>query len=212
MPDSKVSLRTKLKAVISSIPRALVVHKSQQLFEQLLQSPEFQRCRSICAYLSLPNEPDTEPVIREALSARRKVFVPQILPDNFRFANNLQGNCSGMSMQRLCYLDQIKHWPLNKWGIREPPLPDKWDHIEDQMVAQGGVELFLVPGLAFTRSGKRLGRGGGYYDRYLEWYRSQCRSLKLPPPKLIALVFEEQLLDEIDTCTHDIVVDRVIFA
>jgi len=66
----------------------------------------------------------------------------------------------------------------------------------------------LVPGLAFTHSGQRLGRGKGYYDSYLHCYRH------LPgmrPVTTVALAFKQQIFDNIPTCEHDITVDMVLF-
>ena len=65
-----------------------------------------------------------------------------------------------------------------------------------------------MPGLAFTRSGQRLGRGKGYYDSYLQRYR------QLPdvsPVVTIALAFNQQIFDSIPTSDCDINIDMVLF-
>ena len=72
----------------------------------------------------------------------------------------------------------------------------------------GGLDLILVPGLAFTRSGQRLGRGKGYYDRYLHRYR-QLPGMR--PLTTVALAFKQQVFDSIPTSEHDVVVDVVLF-
>lgn len=64
----------------------------------------------------------------------------------------------------------------------------------------------LVPGLAFTREGHRLGRGKGYYDAYLE----KCRRTDSKTLVTIGLAFNEQLVDYIPTHDHDISVQHVI--
>ncbi|KAF7242678.1 hypothetical protein EG68_10275 [Paragonimus skrjabini miyazakii] len=212
MANSKALIRQHMKTLLRSISPTQLAIKSERLAEQLLSSCEYQKCRSIAVYLSLPNEPDTLPVVRDSLSTGRKVFVPQVLSDDLRFVNNLQGNNSGMTMQRLHSLEQLSQWPLNKWNIRSPPLPTKWDQIVDQAVEDGGVDLVIVPGLAFTRNGKRLGRGGGYYDRYLNWCRARSSTSELNWPMLVALAFEEQLMEELPTQPHDVQVNRVLFA
>ena len=61
-------------------------------------------------------------------------------------------------------------------------------------------DLVLVPGLGFSKDGHRLGRGGGYYDRWLESFEG----------KKIGLCFEAQLLQELPTESHDVVMDLVI--
>lgn len=72
----------------------------------------------------------------------------------------------------------------------------------------GGLDLILVPGLAFTRSGQRLGRGKGYYDRYLHHYR-QLSGVR--PVTSVALAFKEQIFDSIPTSEHDVIIDVVLF-
>jgi len=66
----------------------------------------------------------------------------------------------------------------------------------------------LVPGLAFTRSGKRLGRGKGYYDNYLQRYR-QVAGMR--PVFTIALAFKQQIFDNIPTSEYDVNIDMVLF-
>jgi len=66
----------------------------------------------------------------------------------------------------------------------------------------------LVPGLAFSRSGQRLGRGKGYYDSYLQRYR-QLPGMR--PVITIALAFKQQIFDNIPTSQHDVNIDIVLF-
>jgi len=62
------------------------------------------------------------------------------------------------------------------------------------------VDVFLVPGLAFTASGKRLGRGGGYYDKLLSKY---------PDTLKIGITFNERIMQDLPTESHDISMDYV---
>jgi 5-formyltetrahydrofolate cyclo-ligase len=66
------------------------------------------------------------------------------------------------------------------------------------------IDLVIVPGLAFTNKGERLGRGKGYYDRFLATVSSKTRSL--------GLAYDFQILPSIPTTATDVNVDRVIFA
>jgi len=66
----------------------------------------------------------------------------------------------------------------------------------------------LIPGLAFSRSGQRLGRGKGYYDRYLHQYRQQSG---LRPVTTVALAFKQQIFDNIPTSEQDVNIDMVLF-
>lgn len=68
----------------------------------------------------------------------------------------------------------------------------------------GGVDVLIMPGLAFTLNGKRLGRGRGMYEKYLESIRPRFN------PTLIGLAFEVQILREIPHDEHDIKLDTVV--
>jgi 5-formyltetrahydrofolate cyclo-ligase len=64
------------------------------------------------------------------------------------------------------------------------------------------LDVVVVPGLAFTRDGRRLGQGGGHYDRFLPRLRPECRT--------VGAAFAEQLLDDLPTEPHDVRLDLVV--
>ena len=71
----------------------------------------------------------------------------------------------------------------------------------------GGVDLIVMPGLAFSPSGHRCGRGGGYYDTYLARYKQTIGKL----PNLVAVAFNEQVVDDVPTTETDIPVHVVLW-
>lgn len=71
----------------------------------------------------------------------------------------------------------------------------------------GGLDLMIVPGLAFTKRGHRLGGGKGYYDVYVQ----NCSHDPHGRPYTIGLAFKEQILHSIPTDVHDFMVDEVIY-
>lgn len=73
---------------------------------------------------------------------------------------------------------------------------------EDGVVDAAWPDVIIVPGLAFTRDGKRLGQGGGWYDRFLPGRRADCTT--------IGICFAPQLVDDLATDDHDIVLDLVL--
>ncbi|CAL8087263.1 unnamed protein product [Calicophoron daubneyi] len=212
MEEAKALLRLQMLRKLRDMPASYRAFKSDRLVEQLLLSPDFHQSRSISVFLSLPEEPNTWELVRSILSSGRRLFVPQVLPERFRSINNIQGNDSGMCMHRLHSMGQLSMWPMNKWKIVEPPPPKNWTEVVDRAVEQGGLDVIIVPGLAFTSDGHRLGRGGGFYDRYISWYRRIASSQELSNPKLFALAFEEQIVPSIPSEPHDIVVDNVLTA
>ena len=109
-----------------------------------------------------------------------------------------------MDMVLLKDLQDHDALPTTKWDIKQPEATgDRPEAIE---ATADGLDLVLVPGLAFTRCGKRLGRGKGFYDSYFE------RSAKAGkrPKLLLGLAFKEQVLDDIPVDEHDFVLDKVL--
>ncbi|XP_054806995.1 5-formyltetrahydrofolate cyclo-ligase, mitochondrial-like isoform X2 [Prosopis cineraria] len=80
------------------------------------------------------------------------------------------------------------------------------------MQANEPVDLFLLPGLAFDKSGRRLGRGGGYYDNFLRNYQDLAKARNWEQPLFVALSYSEQILDEgvIPTTSSDVPVDVLV--
>ena len=112
-----------------------------------------------------------------------------------------------MGPQSLMEMVQIYDWqdyqnlPLTKWKIKQP----RDDEHRPEALQLGTLDLILVPGMAFTSEGLRLGRGKGYYDKYLS--RVHDQGLK---PKVIALAFKEQILPDIPCGEHDFILDSVV--
>lgn len=94
---------------------------------------------------------------------------------------------------RFLWIEDLDHIAPGAYNIPEP--------IADAPVAEDLTALVLMPGLAFDPQGHRLGYGGGFYDRYLS---------EQPNHPLVALCYGFQMLDHLDTESHDIPVDLVI--
>jgi 5-formyltetrahydrofolate cyclo-ligase len=71
----------------------------------------------------------------------------------------------------------------------------------------GGLDLVLVPGLAFTVKGHRLGRGKGYYDAFL----NRCRAIQATPPFTVGLAFSQQVVADVPTDDTDVCMDLVLY-
>lgn len=96
---------------------------------------------------------------------------------------------------KFIYLDDLRHVERGYSGIPEP--------IEDGPVADDPHALVLMPGLAFDRQGHRIGYGGGFYDKFL--------ALE-PEHPTVALCYDFQVLEQLDTEEFDIPVDLVLWA
>lgn len=157
---------------------------------------------AILSYLALPREVDTEPVNTEALGSGRLLALPRIEGEalSFRTVGSLDGP-----------------WEQSGYRIREPGK-DRPRLALDALLASGTAILLLVPGLAFDREGGRLGRGKGFYDRFLasaDWSRAaDARVAEAPsaPATLISigLCFSDQLVPAVPTGALDRRVDLLV--
>lgn len=138
-------------------------------------------CRSpIAVYLASPQEIDLSPFMRRAFEKNTRVVAPRWNGETYELAV-----LKGLDEARL------RQGPM---GILEP--------VEPEIVQPKEVEVWLVPGLAFTRSGKRLGYGGGWYDRLLSEAPKDARKIG------IAHVF--QVVDDLPSEPHDVELTDVV--
>lgn len=96
---------------------------------------------------------------------------------------------------KFLYLEDLSQVETGYAGIPEP--------IADEPVADDKTALVLMPGLAFDREGHRIGYGGGFYDKFLA---------EEPDHPTLALCYDFQMMDKLETEEHDIPVDYVLWA
>ena len=108
-----------------------------------------------------------------------------------------------MEMVLLKDMSDYELLPVTKWNIKQPPD----DEIREEAIENNELDLMLIPGMAFSDDGKRLGRGKGYYDTYL----SKAKDNLKVPPKTIALAFTQQIVKNVPTDELDFLIDKVIY-
>ena len=134
----------------------------------------------IIAYYSLADEVYTHELIDELLADGKTIYLPRVVSDD--------------EMEVCCCTgkDSLRR---GAFGIMEPA--------GSQISAEERIDAVLVPGMAFDASGHRLGRGKGYYDRFLSSLHSQR-------PRLIGVCFDFQKVDVVPVEPYDISVDMVV--
>lgn len=147
---AKAELRRRMTAVLSSIGADERLAAGRRVAEAMRGQPGYADARLVLAFLSMPAELDTGPAIDAALADGKRVAVPRIDGDDIAFVELSTG---------------WKAWPRDRWGIPTPPTGAAALPFAEIAV---GPTLALIPGLAFDAAGGRLGRGKGYYDRFLE--------------------------------------------
>ncbi len=157
---------------------------SRRIRERLTVLPEVLSARTICVYVSTPDEVETHTLIDWAKRRRKRVVVP----------------CCRDNELHLFELRSMLELAPRTLGILEPR--EELRDVADRWITADQVEVFLVPGVAFDRNGGRLGHGKGYYDRLL--------ARAAPATPKFALAFPWQLVDEIPMGPSDIRMDTVI--
>jgi 5-formyltetrahydrofolate cyclo-ligase len=113
-----------------------------------------------------------------------------------------------MHMVEIKDLQDLHALPKNSWGIPEPSMDEKR---MDSFMA-GGLDLIIMPGLAFDRKGNRIGYGKGYYDRFLSKCYINSEQYAITRPFTIAIALQCQLVEEVPTEVTDLKPDEIICA
>ena len=141
----KKSLRKVMKNEIQELSEEYIAFSNNGIFKNFINLQEFKDAKAIFAYISEKREPDTVRIIQEALEMGKTVALP-VSYDNGR-----------MEPRVIKSLDELV---IGKYGI---PAPRN----DAPLLREEDIDLIVVPGVTFDRKGFRLGRGGGYYDRFL---------------------------------------------
>lgn len=139
--------RSQFRRIRREIPVEIRSHSAVLAAKRLSELDFYQKSDKILVYVSYGDELETGPLIRLALEAEKQVYVP-------RCSREQRGV---MRFYRITDPERDLHPGM--YGIPEPA--------PDTELYPGGGGLCVVPGLAFTPAGYRLGYGGGYYDRFL---------------------------------------------
>ncbi len=181
--QDKAKLRQAVLGKLKQQPTELRHRKSSSILEKVKRTSEFRKGMALMFYIATSGEVDTKPLLLEALREGREVIVPYI----DRKTNSL------ISVQ-IHNPEQDLH--PGTYGILEP-RPDLVCPFDPNR-----LDLVLVPGIAFDKQGHRLGRGKGYYDRFLK---------TLPPHvKCFGLAFDFQIFKSVPTDDFDVSMDRMI--
>jgi 5-formyltetrahydrofolate cyclo-ligase len=156
---------------------------SAAIVSRVVALDTWSHSRTVHSYVdSMAGEVQTHELIQLALDQGRNVVVPVVPPDRQRRLRHA----------RVFSLEEdLAEGPM---GLRQPPV-DLFGFDDFS-----SLDLIIVPGLAFSSNGDRLGMGGGYYDRFLA---------EVAAPK-IGLVSEQLLLDSIPSTAHDVTMDLVV--
>jgi 5-formyltetrahydrofolate cyclo-ligase len=157
---------------------------SRGICQQFASLPEYQAARTVMFYLDVRTEVRTREYLPQALAHGNRIVVPYCIEGDLE----------------LFHLESMNELAVGMYKILEPR--EDLRSVPEKRIEVTEVDLIMVPGVAFDRSGARMGHGFGYYDKMLEHARRET--------PLVALAFECQLFPEIPTQPHDIFMDKII--
>ncbi|KAJ5373667.1 5-formyltetrahydrofolate cyclo-ligase [Penicillium concentricum] len=193
---AKRELRKRMSSTLQSLSAASISQQSSTATAKFLSLPEYQNAKSIAVYLSMPSgELSTTGIVRDALQRGKNVYIPYI---------HTQDKTSIMDMFALKSMSEFESLQPDKWGI--PSLLTTQIEGRPNGLTQG-LDLIVMPGVAFDHGFRRLGHGKGYYDHFLTRYSKLTRKM----PFLVALSLQDQLLSEdIPVVEHDWLIDAIV--
>ncbi|MEA3485271.1 MAG: 5-formyltetrahydrofolate cyclo-ligase [Candidatus Aerophobetes bacterium] len=181
--SEKALLRKRILSLRRSLSYEETGRKSDKVKERLFGLSVFYEARVILFYLSLPDEVQTQQMIKVALKLNKIVGVPLVkLKERDILPVELKSFNEGLTVGPL--------------GI---PQPEEGRY---QPLSLNKIDLVIIPGIVFDARGNRIGFGMGFYDRFLKRISSRARA--------VALAFELQLVSTIPSQLHDIQVDYII--
>lgn len=171
---TKYEIRKKIKDLRVLLNESEKLSASESVFNRLERTAAFQLAERILMYHSLPDEVDTHHFLKK-WKDKKKFFLPRV---------------NGVNLELLPY-DESR-LEIGSFHIEEPKGNDTYP-VEE-------IEVIIVPGVAFDRKGRRLGRGKGFYDRLLQ----TAQATK------IGVGYEFQLIEEVPAEAHDVSMDMII--
>ena len=171
--NDKPALRRRMRMVRDLVDDRLI--RSVQLWAAVAATREYTDADSVMAFVGCNGEPDTDPLFARLAADGKRLLLPRVHDGEIVV-------CAGDGPMT-----------VSRFGVSEPTGP---------ALALDDVGFVIVPGLAFTPAGYRLGYGGGYYDRFLP---------RVAAPNA-GVCFEEQLVDTLPVEPHDVAVQQVISA
>lgn len=175
---NKNELRQKIRMEKRRFSQQELAEASLLVIHRLMEHPRVQAASTVMMYYSLPDEVCTHTAIDRLVADGKTVVLPVVIGDGL------------MELRRYTGRNSLKQ---GAYGIMEP--------VGELFTAVNSIDLIVVPGMAFDAQGHRLGRGKGYYDRFLSSAGSIYK---------IGICFDFQRVPFVQTTEHDVPVDEVL--
>ncbi|MFH1459931.1 MAG: 5-formyltetrahydrofolate cyclo-ligase [Candidatus Omnitrophota bacterium] len=182
----KQQIRLKILEKLKKQREELRQKRSLKIKKQLFLQPQFLQADTIMFYIAKKDEVDTAAMIKDALKMGKKIVVPVTLVKEKKI----------IPCQLKGFNKELSRGP---YGIYQP----KKQFMKKVLLKT--IDLIIVPGIAFDRQGNRLGRGGGYFDRFLKKFSKRNVTM-------FGLAFKFQIVKRLAVLSHDVPLTKLIFA
>ena len=187
--EEKAALRRRIRAAMRQLPAEEKRLGDERIAAHLLSLAAYLRAETVFCFVSTPQEIETRPILLDVLTSGRRLCVPRCVEGNEMEAVVIRS------------LEELRS---GAYGILEPP--------DGEVLSPEEISFAVIPCLACDRRGRRLGQGGGYYDRFLARYRGDaallCREawvLSAIPADLYDQTIETLVTDaQIYTCRTEL--------
>lgn len=157
---------------------------SQAIVDRFMALPEYAAANTVMFYVDVRDEVRTRQALPAAVASAKRIVIPYCVDGELE----------------LFHLESMQELEVGMYKILEPR--DELRTVAAKRLRPEDLDLIMVPGVAFDRTGGRTGHGKGYYDKLLEHARVDA--------PLVALAFECQMFPEIPCESHDIYMDQVV--
>ena len=157
---------------------------SEKIVQNFMGLPEYAAAKTVMFYVDVRDEVRTRHALPEAIQSDKRIIIPYCVDGELE----------------LFHLESMDELDIGMYKILEPKAELR--EVAEKRLQAEDLDLIMVPGVAFDKTGGRTGHGKGYYDKLLEHAR--------PDTPLVALAFECQLFPEIPCESHDIYMDKVV--
>ncbi len=180
---TKQELRKRILDLIQNQKEEDALRKDRVILEKFLALPVFERAKTILFYASIKGEVDTFAMMERSLELKKRVVLP-VVQEEAKYIIPMM-------------IRSMKELKPGTYDIPEPAVS------MERAIALEEIDLVVVPGVAFDRKNNRLGRGAGFYDRFLS-------ELPLTTPT-IGLAYDVQIVEALPGLeTHDRPVTQVL--
>lgn len=186
----KIELRKKIRAKLAALTPEERAEKSRKIEIVISELPEWKCAKTVAFFAPMHDEPDVELLWKKIRAEKKRAVFPRIEDNHLRWFA----------------ISELSELAVSRWSLREPPttapITPNGNVEKTREIAISEIDLMLVPGVAFSANGERLGRGGGFYDRALA--NHELRAFK------IGVCFDFQIEEKLPVESHDCAMDFVV--